>query len=196
MTSDTHPVQLHIERPGSISRIHVITRLLLLLAIGAVGCSTFYWALYLALPAVAALLIQKQGERYLSETAPRAVRILRWCAAAYGYVWLLTDVLPTAQGGPVDLRITPSGTPTPGSALLRIITSIPALLLVALLSVVASLAWIAGAVAILVTERLPTAIADLLALALRIQFRLFAYHLSLVDRYPSFEPSGLAHAPA
>src|SRR5262249_49666050 len=121
---------------------------------------------------------------------------LRWFASAYGYLWLLTDVLPTAQGGPVDLRVTPSGAPTPASALLRIITSIPALVLVAVLSLAASLVWIIGAVAILVTERLPGALADFLALALRVQFRLVAYHLSLVDRYPSFAQSGLEHAPA
>jgi len=196
MISDSHPVQLHIERPGRTSRIHVLTRLLLLLAIGALGWSSVYWALYLALPAMAALLIQKQGERYLSETAPRVVRVLRWFASAYGYLWLLTDVLPTAQGGPVDLRVTPSGAPTPASALLRMITSIPALVLVAVLSLAASLVWIIGAVAILLTQRLPSAIADFLALALRVQFRLVAYHLSLVERYPSFEPSGLQHAPA
>src|SRR6185503_9947889 len=99
-------------------------------AIGALGCSAIYWALYLALPAVAALLIQKKGAGYLSEDAPRAIRVLRLFASAYGYLWLLTDVLPTAQGSPVDLQVTPTGEPTPSSALLRIVTSVPAILLV------------------------------------------------------------------
>jgi hypothetical protein len=30
-------------------------------------------------------------------------------------------------------------------------------------------------------------VSDFLALTLRYQFRLFAYHSSIVDRYPSFE---------
>jgi hypothetical protein len=145
---------------------------------------------------VAALLIQRDGERYLSEDAPRAVRLLRWFASAYGYLWLLTDVLPTAQGSPVDLQVTPTGAPTPSSALLRIVTSIPAILLVVVLSAVASLVWIVGAVAILLTQRMPSAVADYLAMTLRVQFRLIAYHLSIVDRYPSLEQSSLVHAAA
>ena len=196
MIATAHPVQLHIERPEHTSRIHVITRLLLLLAIGALGWSAVYWALYLALPAVAALLIQRDGERYLSEDAPRAVRVLRWFASAYGYLWLLTDVLPTAQGSPVDLQVAPTGNPTPTSALLRIFTSIPAVALVAVLSLAGSLVWIVGAVAILLTQQMPEGIAGFLAMTLRVQFRLIAYHLSIVDRYPSLEQSSLEHAAA
>jgi len=196
MIASVHPVQLHVDRPQRTSRVHVITRLLLLLAIGALGCSAVYWALYLALPAVAALLISRDGERYLSEDAPRAVRVLRWFASAYGYLWLLTDVLPTTHGSPVDLQVTPAGSPTPSSALLRIITSIPAILLVVILSAVASLAWIVGAVAILLTQRMPGPVADFLTMALRVQFRLIAYHLSIVDRYPTLAQSSLEHAPA
>lgn len=196
MMTSIHPVQLHIDRPQRTSRVHVVTRLLLLVAIGALGCSAVYWALYLALPAMAALLIQKDGEKYLSEDAPRAVRVLRWFASAYGYLWLLTDVLPTSHGSPVDLQVTPTGAPTPSSALLRIVTSIPAILLVIVLSAAASLAWIVGAVTVLVTQRMPGAIADFLTMTLRVQFRLIAYHLSIVDRYPSLEQSRLEHAAA
>ena len=192
-----HPVQLHIDRPGRTSRIHVVTRLLLLLAVGALGCSSIYWALYLALPAAATMLIARGGaEQYLVGDAPRLIRILRWLASAYGYLWLLTDTLPTAQGGPVDLQVMPSGQPTPVSALLRVITSIPAALLMLVLWAVAGLAWIVGAVSILINEHMPVFIADFLALTLRVQFRLIAYHLSLVDRYPSLEGEGLKHAAA
>ena len=196
MMSNTHPVQLHIERPEHTRRLHVITRLLLLLAIGALGCSAISWALYLAPPAVAALLIQKKGAGYLSEDAPRVIRVLRWFASAYGYLWLLTDVLPTVEGSPVDFQVTPTGAPTPSSALLRIVTSIPAILLVVVLSAAASVAWIVGAVTILVNQRMPGTIADFLTMTLRVQFRLIAYHLSIVDRYPSLEQPRLEHAAA
>jgi hypothetical protein len=192
-----HPVQLHIDRPSRTSRIHVVTRLLLLVAVGALGCSSIYWALYLALPAAAMLLIARDGaERYLVDDSSRLIRILRWVAAAYAYLWLLTDSLPTSQGGPVDLQVMPSGRPTPASALLRVITSIPAALLMLVLWAVAGLAWIVGAASILVKEQMPGFIADFLALTLRVQFRLIAYHLSLVDRYPSLEGEGLKHAAA
>lgn len=187
-----HPVTLAIEPSPRIARLHVIIRLALLLALATIGCSSIYWLLYLSIPALVALLIaQNGGARYLTEDAPRIVRVLRWIAGAYGYLWLLTDVLPTAEaGGPVDLQVETSGIPTMTSALLRLVYSLPGLLLVMVLSLAAGLLWVVGAIFVLVTERMPALIADFLSLALRVQFRLIAYHLSLVDRYPSLEPGG------
>ena len=185
-----HPVQLNIERAARIPRIHVVIRLVLLLALGTLGCSSIYWFLYLALPAmVAAMVSQKGGPRYLADNAPKVVRVLRWFAVAYGYLWLLTNDLPTSEGSHVDLQIEIEGTPTVGSSLLRLLTSLPALLLVWVLSLAAALAWLVAAAFVLATERMPAALADFLTLALRVQFRMIAYHLSLVERYPSLKES-------
>jgi hypothetical protein len=190
-----HPVQLEIEHPKRTARIHVVTRLALLAAFAALGCSGVYWFLYLALPAVAALgVLRKSGDRYLAEDAPRIVRVLRWFASAYAYLWLLTDVLPTAEGGPVDLRVEVGGHPTAGSALLRLLFSLPALLLLALLSAAAGILWLVGAVLILVRERNPEWVVDFLSMTLRFQFQLVAYHLSLVDAYPSLRTARVVHA--
>ena len=192
---DRHPVQLTIEPAGKTARIHVLTRLALLVALGAIGCSSIYWILYLLLPTLAALLIlKKAGPGYLADDGPRIVHVLRWLAAGYAYLWMLTDVLPTTQGGPVDLRIDVGGRPTAGRALLRWLYSLPALALLLLLSLVAGLLWIVGAISILAVARLPALVADFQALTLRLQFRLIAYHLSLVDRYPSLESAALAPA--
>ncbi len=192
-----HPVQLQVEHPRETERIHVVTRLAFLLAFAALGCSAVYWALYLALPAaVAVVLIRKGGERYLAEDAPRIVRVLRWLASAYAYLWLLTDVLPTADGSPVDLKIEASGKPTATSALLRLLFSLPALVMLAVLSAASGILWVVGAVFILIRKRLPGVIADVLALTLRFQFQLVAYHLSLVERYPSLRADRVAHAAA
>lgn len=190
-----HPVQLQVDRPRQTERIHVITRLVLLLAFAALGCSAVYWALYLALPAaIAIVLLRKGGERYLAEDAPQIVKVLKWLASAYGYLWLLSDVLPTAQGSPIDLSVEVCGWPTATSALLRLLFTLPALVVLAVLSAVAGVSWVIGAVFILVRKRLPGAVADFLALTLRFQFRLVAYHLSLVDRYPSLREGNLVHA--
>ena len=83
------------------------------------------------------------------------------------------------------LHIEPAGTPTPASALLRLLTSIPALLLLALMSFAATVLWVVAALVILVRARPSVALSDFLALTLRYQFRLVAYHVSVVDRYPS-----------
>jgi hypothetical protein len=190
-----HPVQLEIEHPKNTARIHVVTRIVLLAAFAALGCSGIYWFLYLALPALAAMgVLRKGGERYLAEDAPRIARVLRWFASAYGYLWLLTDFLPTADGSPVDLRVEAGGHPTAGSALLRLLYSLPALVVLALLSLAAGILWIVGAVLILVRERIPGAIVDFLSLTLQFQFQLVAYHLSLVDAYPSLRTARVVHA--
>jgi hypothetical protein len=64
----SHPVELDIEHPKQTARIHVVTRLVLLAAFAALGCSGIYWFLYLALPALAAMaILRKGGERYLTE---------------------------------------------------------------------------------------------------------------------------------
>jgi hypothetical protein len=190
-----HPVHLQVEHPRRTERIQVVTRLAFLLAFAALGCSALYWALYLSLPAVVAVvLMRKSGERYLADDAPRIVPVLRWLASAYGYLWLLTDVLPTAEGSPIDLKIEPGGRPTASSALLRLLFSLPALVVLAVLSAASGILWVVGAVLILIRKRLPDAIADVLSFTLRFQFQLIAYHLSLVDRYPSLRADQIAHA--
>jgi hypothetical protein len=179
-----------------MERIQVLIRLVLLFALGAIGCSSLYWILYLVLPAIAAAMISVSGgERYLAEDAPAILRVLRWLAGAYAYLWLLTDTLPVSEGRsrPVELHVELEGTPTPKSALLRLVYSLPALLLLALLSMAASLLWAIAALVILVRARPSVTLAGFFALTLRYQFRLFAYHLSLVERYPSLAQEWVAH---
>lgn len=178
-----------------MARVHVAVRLVLLAVLGMAGWSSLYWVAYLLLPALAALLIAQKGtERYLAEDAPGIVRILKWLARAYAYLWLLTDAPPTAAaGGPVELVIEPSGAPTTTSAMLRLLYSVPALLLLAVLSFVAAFLWVIGAVAILLTGRLPLFIDDFLGSTVKYQFHLVAYHLSLVEQYPSFEEPPVLH---
>ena len=190
-----HPVRLHVE-PGRINRVQVVVRLATLAALAAIGCSSIYWVLYVALPVLAALLLSRDGaERYLAGDAPRIVRVLRWFAGAYAYLWLLTDTPPGAEASPVELTVDAGGRPAAASALFRVVTSLPALLLLAILSMVAAVLWIVGAIAILATERVPQAITDFIAMKLRYQFRLVAYHLSLVDEYPVLVDSPLPHTP-
>jgi hypothetical protein len=173
-------------------------RVALWLALGALGCSSVYWIAYLALPALAALVIlQRGGEAYMAETAPRIVRVLRWMAAAYAYLWLLTDAVPDAQtDGPVVLEVKMGGSPSASSALLRLGLSLPALLLLVLTSFLAGALWIGAAVLVLLSEKVPAGVVDFLAATLRYQFRLVAYHLPLVERYPLFEISDITHASA
>jgi hypothetical protein len=181
-----HPVQLTVLPPEAAARVQVVVRAILLLALGILGLSSAYWLAYLVLPALAALVVtQKGAERALAETGPPTVRVLRWLASAYAYLWLLTDVLPTSSAAsPVDLRVELGGKPTSSSTLLRLLNSIPAAVLMVLLTVVACPVWIVGAAFLLLNKSLPNMIRDYLTTTLRYQFRFVAYHLSLTDRYP------------
>jgi hypothetical protein len=184
-----HPVQLEVASPTSFKRIHLVIRLVLLTALGAIGCSSLYWVLYLSLPALAAVpILQKGGGRYLSDDGPVISRALGWLAAVYAYLWLLTDTIPS-PGTPssVTLRIQSQGEPTAGSALRRLITSAPGLILLVLLSFLGFAVWVVCAASILLLETSPAALREFLRLTLSYQFRLVAYHVSLVDRYPSLD---------
>jgi hypothetical protein len=194
-----HPVQLRVEVPSQMARVHVAIRLILLAALSTIGCTSLYWVLYLALPAMVALLIaQKGGARYLAEDTPRIERALRWLAAAYAYLWLLTDDVPTRLdgSGAVELVVQPGGQPTSASALWKLISSVPAALLLVLLSLAGMLLWLVGAGAVLVRRRLPGFVAAFLVQVLAYQVRLAAYHLSLVDAYPSMDAAAEARVPA
>ena len=172
-----------------MARPQVVTRLVLLVALATLGCSSLYWLFYLAAPAIAAMRIsQKTAQGYLNDDGPRLQRILNWVAGAYAYLWLLTDAFPSSEpDGPVRLELTPSGEPTPTSALLRLFTSVPAVAALGVLSIAAGLLWPIGAIVILVSGRLPHVLFDFFLFTLRSQFQSIAYHLSLVDRYPFVE---------
>jgi hypothetical protein len=197
MEMATHAFTVHVERPARMQRVHVLIRLLLLVAIGGLGISSLYWVVYLALPALAALgIADRGGERYLADTAPWATRVLAFLVGLYAYLWFLTDRFPPRREDDPRVTLTPGAPPTTRSALLRLLTSIPAVIVLVVLSMVAGLLWVIAALAVLIAERVPAFIADFLATTLRYQFRLVAYHLSLVDEYPTLavdEPLPTAH---
>jgi hypothetical protein len=151
------------------------------------------------LPAVTAALLSRDGPaRFFGADAPRTVRVLQWFAGLYGYLWLLTDQLPRLpEPGPVVLDVEVCGKPSLSSALARLVTSFPAALFLALLSAVAVPLWVCGAVSILAVGRVPAFVHDFLSMKLAYQFRLVAYHLSLVDAYPSIgDPQGRSETAA
>lgn len=183
-----HPIQLRVAHNPQMARAQVVSRLVLLIALGTVGCSSMYWVIYLAIPAFVAIRIsQTSAQRYLDHDGPRIVRALRWLAGVYAYLWLLTDALPSVDEDAVELAVNPGGAPNASTALLRLVTSLPALLVLGILSFAAGLLWPIGAVLILVRQRLPAVLFDFFQMTLRGQFRFIGYHLSLVDRYSSFE---------
>jgi hypothetical protein len=142
--------------------------------------------LYLALPAIAAILISQHGAvRYLGTDGPKVARVLDWILGFVAYMALLTDEFPGKQSR-VRYDFVPSGSPTAGSAVLRIFTSIPAAIVIALLGIVAGFLGFLQMVSVLFVRHYPRSWFDFQCGMVRIQARLYAYHASLTETYPTF----------
>jgi hypothetical protein len=163
----------------------VFLRVAFLVVIGWLGHP--WGLLWLGLPVVAAVLVsQKGGQRYVDENGPALTRILNWILDLVAYVALLTDELPGQGEHPVRFRVERSGSPTVGSALLRILYAIPSLIVLAILAFVGAIVWVVAVVLVLVDEKYPNGLWRFLLGLVRWEGWLFAYLASLTDEYPPF----------
>jgi hypothetical protein len=155
---------------------------------------------YLALPGVAAVLVATHGaQRFRDDDVPAILKILDWVLSFGAYMTLLTDQLPFGENQPI-VRVTveppapaaPRKDPTVGSALLRIVTSIPAAIVVAVLQLASGVLWILAAIGVLIVQRYPRSWFDFQCAVLRAEARLLVWHASATDEYP---PLGLEFGP-
>ena len=185
-----YPVTFDVARPERLERPHVFLRILVavILSILAGAIGWIFGLVYLVLPVVAAIFVsQKGGEKYLAEDGPRVTGWLRWIVAFYAYLGILTDRFPTEKPEEiVRFEVQAGGTPTVGSALLRLIYSIPSALVLSILAIVSAVIWIIAAVMVLVQEDYPDGLYNFQRGILRWEARLLGYHASLVEQYPPF----------
>ena len=201
-----YPVAFNVPRPEKFERPQVALRILVILLLsilaGAVGW--IFGLFYLAVPVLAAVFISQDGaEAYFKDT--KMPMILRWYLALYSYLAVLIDRFPTDEPEKIiTFEFRPTGSPTVGSALLRLILSIPSALVLALLALVGLVVWVIAVVSILIRENYSDGLYNFQLGIMRWQARLLAYHASLVDEYPPFavdtgrepmEPSAPSAAP-
>jgi Domain of unknown function (DUF4389) len=184
-----YPVDIEVVAPAEFSRLQLVLRIAFGIAIGYVGISLgwLFGLLYLVLPLFAAIVVSDRGGAAFVERSRPLQRVLRWVVAFYGYLFFVTDRFPT-DTELVELRveIQPVGTPTVGSALGRLLTSIPATLVLAILFFASCLIAFVAAIAVLLARRYPPSLHAFQCAVLRWQARLLVYHASLVDVYPPF----------
>ncbi len=181
-----YPVAFDLPRPRRFQRAHVVVRLLILTLAALVGGGLFS-VLYLVFPLAAAVIVsQKGGRSYVAEDGPRVTTALRWVVAVIAYLAILTDRLPMGGEEPVRLHVRSSGSPTPASALLRLLYAVPSALVLVLLGVAAAGVWVVAAVSILAGESYPPRLWRFQRGVVRWQARLLAYLASLVEPYPPF----------
>src|SRR5262245_25812097 len=136
-----YPVAFDIERPPVFDRAHVALRIAVLAVLGWIAHPV--GLLWLGLPVVAAVLIsQKGGRRYLDEDGPTVTRVLNWIVDLAAYIALLTDQLPSRDAHAVRLEVDRSGSPTLRSSLLRIVSAIPSVIALAVLTWIGSIVWV------------------------------------------------------
>lgn len=186
-----HPVEIHIESPPRFDPIQILVRLVLALALGFLGL-TVGWigcALFLVLPAVAAVYISSRGpEAYLTDAGPSLSRALGWLIGFHAYMLMVID---RPQGGrqPAQIRmaIHPSGHPSIQAAALRLLSSLPAALFLVVLLLPATVFALVGVVTVLVARTQFEPLLRFQRAVVCLAGRLVAYHAALVDTYPSFE---------
>jgi hypothetical protein len=179
------PVTFDVERPPGFQRAHVFLRMALLVVIGWIGHSI--GLLWLGLPLVAAILVsQKGGRRYQDEDGPTVTRALNWILDLVAYLALLTDQLPGRGEHAVRFQVDRSGSPTVGSALLRILYAIPSLMVLGILTFVGAIVWVIVVVLVLIDRKYPDSLWRFFLGIVRWEACLLAYLASLVDRDPPF----------
>ncbi len=188
MTS--YGVTFDIQQPERYDRTQIAIRILIFI-VGSILVGALGWlpgALYLAIPILAAILISQKGaQTYFGESEQNMTMWLRYIIAAYAYLGLLTDKLPNEDPRQtLRLEITPSGEPTPGGVLVRIITAIPHYIVLAVLGVIVAILILIAAIMILVNETFPPGIYDFLRGYLRWEARVLGYLAGFVQDYPPF----------
>jgi hypothetical protein len=188
MTDDS-PVHLEVRSPLQFDRVQLLLRVALAVGLGWFGITAGWLSclLFGTLPIIAAVAISSLGALgFQRDFVPRLWRVLRWLLQLSAYMMLLIDRFPTGENDAVHIDVRCEGTPGVGSALARLITTIPSALALAILGCVASFLWLIAAGLVLLGGPMPPWILAFQRGMLRWQARLIAYHASLVDEYPPF----------
>lgn len=191
-----YPVRVEVTSPPHFERMQLLLRIAMVVAAGWLGI-TFGWFVFLlygVLPVVAASGASLGGDRYTRDLAPQVARAVRWLVQLSAFMMLLVDRFPTGDDGPVRVDIRITARPTIGSALARLVTSLPSGIVLSVLWCISDLMWLAAALIVVFDGPIPASILGFQRGVLRWQARLLAYHASLVDEYPPFTfDSGPGH---
>lgn len=184
-----YPVQVEVAPTVRFERIQLVLRIVLAIVLAWIGITAGWLVcmLYATLPLIAAIAISATtGDRYLGDMAPRLWCVLAWLLQLAAFMVLLTDRFPTRDGDDVRIDIRFTGRPSIGSALLRLLTSIPSGLVLCVLWFVSAILWVIAAGLVLIGGPMPGSILAFQRGVLCWQARLVAYHASLVEEYPPF----------
>ncbi|HEX2685560.1 MAG TPA: DUF4389 domain-containing protein [Kofleriaceae bacterium] len=180
---------MEVTSPPRFDRAQLALRIVLAIVLAWLGITAGWLVgvLYGVLPLFAAIAISSIGrDRYLQEAGPRMWRVLAWLLQLSSFMILLVDRFPAGGEHPVRIEIRCTGNPTVGSALARLVTSIPSGFVLCVLGFVSSVLWLIAALLVLIGGTVSPSILGFQRGVLRWAARLVAYHASLVEEYPPF----------
>src|SRR3989304_1543148 len=189
MMEAAYPVPFNMAPPERMQRPHVAIRILVIIVLGFIlSIASFLGIFYLGIPIAAAILVSQKGpERFVQENGPTFVKWGRYLVAAFAYMLFMTDRLPNENPEQtIDLQATPEGTPSVGSALLRIIYVIPHGFVLGIIGIAFIVVIPVAAISILINENVPEWAFNFTRGDLRWATRGLAYYASLTDKYPPF----------
>jgi hypothetical protein len=192
-----YPVQIDVTPPPHFDRVQLLLRVGIAVMLGWFGL-TVGWLVCLlfgALPLISAIGISAKRNAFLADVAPAVWEGLDWLLRLSAYMLLLVDRFPAEIDPSVVIEIRYTGQPTVGSAIARLVTSIPSGVVLMVLWFVSSVLWVVAALAVLGGLAMPRSILAYQRGVLRWQARLVAYHASFIAEYPpwSFDTETPAH---
>ena len=185
----SYPAALETAFPPRFERVQVLYRVLLLIAVGFLHqmVGSLAGVLYLFLPLAAGLSIYRNGGIGLRHEETRAfISVIDWALSFYAYFLFVTDRFPLAREREARLSIEAVGSPRVGSALTRLVTTLPHAIVLTVLGFASVIVAIAIAISVLVTGKCPDALHTFQRDVVAWIGRVLAYHASLVDTYPPF----------
>lgn len=190
-----YPATFNVTLPEEFDKAQVALRIVIVVVLSFLQIGNIiFGGAYLLLPVLAAILIAQKGPvQYLEDAEKGPTKWLRYLLSFYSYMALATDKISTsAPEEVVDLKVEPNGSPSVGSALIRIILAIPHAIVLGLLGIIFAICWIVAAIAILINGTYPEWAASFIRGYLRWTARVMVYMASLVDEYPPFSFEGAA----
>ena len=188
-------VSFEVQPPARFARVHVLLRvaIVLLLALLQTRLAWIFATLFVLLPILAALSIQKHGGvGYEGSSRQGIQQALHWWSAVLAFLFFVSDRFPAAKEDLAGVRfdVGPSEPVVVTQALMRLVTSLPEFLAVLVLGWGAGALAVIAAVCVLVAERVPKPIRRFLTFYVSLQARFLAYHAALVSAHPLLDGRG------
>jgi hypothetical protein len=186
----SYPAALEAGFPHRYERVQVLFRLMLIVAIGVLHrtVGSVFGVLYLLLPIFAAMSISKNGGIGLRrDDTRRFTAVIDWAVSFYAYFLFVIDTFPfRKEDRGAWLSVQVDGSPRVGSAVARLLTTLPHAIVLFVLGFASGIVSVVIAISVLTTGKCPDGLHTFQRDVVAYIGRVLAYHASLVDIYPPF----------